>query len=299
MFAHFIEDLIHLESGDDGFNQRSCLDGTLRDAEFALRHDEDVVPQARFKVRFHLRQIQVDAAAAHLKGLHIVEKVQREIEHRAGDGLAVECDVFFIQVPAARTRKQDARRIVEFVLFAVLLEADGAKIGIAQIDLAFNHVLPRRAIGIFKIGHEGVGAGVQRIDHHLAVSRPGNFHATILDVGRAGRHHPVAFADGFRFGQKIRKFTRVECLLARGSRGQQCLPRRLKLAGKLDKKSQCTGRQDLRKFGGDGRIDRETCGEALPAVHACSLVRRSGIGEWPVAAKNFRLYTNCITISKQ
>ena len=213
MFAHFIKDFIHFKRGNDGLDQHRGLDGPLRHAEFVLCHYENIVPQARFEVRFHFRQIQIHAAVACEQGLHIVKKVQREIEHGGRYDLAVKCHVLFIEVPAARARKQHGGVGIEFVLLAVLFERDGAQIGVTQIDLALDHVFPRRAIGVLKVGHEGAGTAVQRIDDHLPVGRAGDFSAPILDVERQCGHHPVAVADVFRFGQEIRQFACIEFFL--------------------------------------------------------------------------------------
>ena len=62
--AQLVEDLVHLERGEDGLDQHGGADGAARDAELVLRADEDVVPEARFEVALHLGQIEVGAGAA-------------------------------------------------------------------------------------------------------------------------------------------------------------------------------------------------------------------------------------------
>ena len=61
-------------------------------------------------------------------------------------------------------------------------ERDRAPDRIAQIDLAFDHVCPRRRVRVFEIGHENFRAGIERVDHHFAIGRAGDFHSTILQI---------------------------------------------------------------------------------------------------------------------
>ena len=70
--------------------------------------------------------------------------------------------------------------------------------------------------GILEIGHEDAGAGIERVDHHLAVGRPGDLDAAVLEIGGDRRHGPFAFADGARLGQEIGQRALVEELLALG-----------------------------------------------------------------------------------
>jgi len=60
-----------------------------------------------------------------------------------------------------------------------LYEADGPAHGIVQVDLAFDHVGPRGAVGILEIRHESRGPRVERVDDHFAVGRPGDLHAAV------------------------------------------------------------------------------------------------------------------------
>ncbi len=64
MFAQFVQDFFHLERREDRFEQHGRLDRALRNAEFVLRHHEDVVPQTRLEMVFHLRQVVERAEAA-------------------------------------------------------------------------------------------------------------------------------------------------------------------------------------------------------------------------------------------
>jgi hypothetical protein len=122
VLAQLVQDLVHLEGGQDGLDQHGGLDRALRQAQLVLRHHEDVVPQARLEVRFHLRQVEIRAGAARQLFLGVVEHEQGEIEDAAGDALAVHQHVLFVQVPAARTHDQGRDLVVQLVLLAVLLQ---------------------------------------------------------------------------------------------------------------------------------------------------------------------------------
>ena len=53
-------------------------------------------------------------------------------------------------------------------------------------------------------------AGIQRVDNHLAIGRPGDFDPSVLDVARDRRTLPVAFADLFRLGQEVEPFALIK-----------------------------------------------------------------------------------------
>jgi hypothetical protein len=70
-------------------------------------------------VAFHLRQVEERAGAAGDLLLGVVEEDQGEVEDAAGDALAIDGDVLFVQVPAARTDLQGGDLVVELVFLAV------------------------------------------------------------------------------------------------------------------------------------------------------------------------------------
>ena len=61
VLAQLVEDLVHLERGEDGLDQDGGADGAARDAERVLRVDEHVVPEPRFEMALELRQVEVRA----------------------------------------------------------------------------------------------------------------------------------------------------------------------------------------------------------------------------------------------
>jgi hypothetical protein len=63
MLAKLVEDLVHLERGEDRLDQDRSLDGASWYAELVLGQLEDVVPEPRLGVALQLRQVEVRAGA--------------------------------------------------------------------------------------------------------------------------------------------------------------------------------------------------------------------------------------------
>ena len=59
-----------------------------------------------------------------------------------------------------------------------------------------------------------VGAGVERVDHHLPVDRAGDLDAAVGEVGRRRRHAPLTPPDIFGLRQEARQLAAVEAGLA-------------------------------------------------------------------------------------
>ena len=157
--------------------------------------------------------------------------------------MALHQKMFLRQVPSARAHEQRSRLLVELVLLAFGAgEADLAPHRIAQVHLAIDHVAPGGRGRILKIGHEDIGAGIERVDHHLAIDRAGNLDAAVLEIGRNGRDAPLTLANGGRFRQKIVEFPCAQRFCPGHARGQQSLPLGLEVA------RQCA--QKLERFRG-------------------------------------------------
>ena len=142
MTTEFIQDFIHLKCGRKRFDQNGRLDGAYRNAEGLLREFKDFIPQARFKVALHLRQIVERTEASGVQFRAIVEDVQSEIEQARGDRLTINQQMRLLHMPSARTHDHHCRLFSECVGFA------GLRIGIVQIaagiilhvDLTIDHV---------------------------------------------------------------------------------------------------------------------------------------------------------------
>ena len=102
MLAQLIQNFVHLEGSENGFDQHGRLDRALRDAEFLLGDGENIVPQTCFQMAFHFWQIEIGAGAFCHQRFDVMEKIHAEIEHRTGHRLAVDQHMLLDQVPAAR-----------------------------------------------------------------------------------------------------------------------------------------------------------------------------------------------------
>ncbi len=101
-------------------------------------------------------------------------------------------EMFLRQMPAARTHHQHGGVRLHVVVLALRRgELDRAGDRVAQVALAVEQAFERRRRRILEIGHEHLRAGVQRVDDHLAIDRPGDLDAAVLQCGgnRARRCH--------------------------------------------------------------------------------------------------------------
>jgi hypothetical protein len=91
-----------------------------------------------------------------------------------------------------------------------IFEGDGSADGVAEVDLAFDEVVPGGRGGVLEVGHEDLGAGVERVDDHLAVDGAGDLDAAVEQVGGERRDGPFGVADGPGFGQEVGALAGVE-----------------------------------------------------------------------------------------
>ena len=115
-------------------------------------------------------------------------------------------------MPAARADEEDGGVVDELVtLFGGgVVEGDGAADGVAQVELAVEQVVPGGRGGVLEVGHEDLGAGVERVDDHLAVDGAGDLDAAVLEVGGDGRDGPRGFANLARFREEVGADSGVE-----------------------------------------------------------------------------------------
>jgi hypothetical protein len=216
-------------------------------AEGVLRAQEDVVPQARFEVALELREIEerTDAAAHQL--LRVVEEIEPEVDEGAGRDLAVDDQVFLGKVPAARPDEEDRRLLLERVLLPVRgLERDRSADRVIEILLAVDEVRPRGRRRVLEVGHEHVGAGVQRVDDHLAVDRAGDLDAAIEQHLGHGRARPVAGAYVGGLGEEVGELAAVELSLSLGTLGEELFHARPERAHEIGDEFERFRRQDER-----------------------------------------------------
>ena len=121
-------------------------------------------------------------------------------------------------------------------------------------------------MGVLEVGHEAIGAGIQRVDDHLAIDRPGDFDAAVPQIGRQRRDAPVrrrGCASVFR--QEVGHLAGVESGLPLAPRGQQHVPAGVELAVQIGDEAQRFGRQD----GGVGGRHRPPHFDAVRTCDPC------------------------------
>ena len=170
-----------------------------------------------------LRQVEGRRRAFGDLGLGAVEDVKAEIEQRAGHLLAVDDDMALGQMPAARPHHQHGGLTLERVGLAACRvgEVDLAGPAVLQVGLALDHVGEDGRGRVLEIGHEDLGAGIERIDDHLAIDGAGDLDPAVEKVGRDLGDGPVAFADRFGLGEKVRQLAGVKVFLALHAPRQQ------------------------------------------------------------------------------
>jgi len=97
----------------------------------------------------------------------------------------------------------------------------GSVKSVLQVGLAFDHVGENGRGRVLEIGHEDLGAGIERIDDHLAIDRTGDLDPAVEKVVRDLGDGPVAFSYGLCLGEKIGQLAGVEIFLAPHAPRQQ------------------------------------------------------------------------------
>ena len=142
---------------------------------------EDIAPPASLFVMFELGHVEIRPAAIGKDLPQIVVEIENEIEQGAGNWLTLVKHMRLRQVKAAHPRNQHTGGACQRVMLAGrrIIVGNRSRICVAQIDLSLDHVAPSRRERIFEIGHESLDRRVQRIDHHFAVGRTGDFDAAV------------------------------------------------------------------------------------------------------------------------
>jgi hypothetical protein len=72
------------------------------------------------------------------------------------------------EMPPARADEQRRDPLVQAIDPSVGVPVlDRALDRVNEVDLALDHVAPRRRVRVLEVRHEDIGAGVERVDHHL------------------------------------------------------------------------------------------------------------------------------------
>ncbi len=203
-----------------------------------------------------------------------MEDVQPEVEEAGADGFPVDGEVFLRQVPAPGPHHQGGGLVVEAVVLARGEQLDRSLDCVLKVDLTDDQVVPGRGVGVFEIGHEDPGPGVQGVDHHLALHRAGDLHPPVGEgLGGLG-HRPLAMANVGGFGEEIRPLAGVEAGLALGAGGEQLAPAGVETLVQSDQEVDGLGGQyplgggvgreaDVRRHGEDYEKDRHCLSSEL------------------------------------
>ena len=104
--SQFKKNLLHLESGREGFNKNCPANCVMGHADIRLRKDEDVVPETSFEIMFHFREIEIWARATLDELMGIVIEVKSKVKERARYGRVVDSDARFVEMPSSWTMVQ-------------------------------------------------------------------------------------------------------------------------------------------------------------------------------------------------
>lgn len=146
------DDLIHLESGENGLDEDCTSDSASWDGNEILGEVENVVPETGLEVRLHLGEVEVWAVSTLDELLGVMEEVETEVEQGTGDWLAVNGEVLLIQVPSSWADDESWELLVgtELVFLSSQLEINLSADGIVKVDLSVDHVAPGWGRGVLE-----------------------------------------------------------------------------------------------------------------------------------------------------
>ena len=245
VLAQLVEDLLHLERGEDRLDQDGAANRPGRDADLLLCERERVGPEARLEMRLELREVEVRPAAPLELLAGVARHVQPEVEERGRDRLAVDERVALRQVPAAGPDQERRDLLVQPVCLVGRLERDVAVYGVGDVSLPLDDVFPLRRARVLVVGHEDAGTRVERVDHHLPVDRARDLATPVLQVGRRGRDAPVPLANSARLCEERRIRAGVELALSLPTALEQLEAGRVELAMEALDERERLPRQDV------------------------------------------------------
>src|SRR5262245_4485851 len=142
-------------------------------------------------------------------------------------------------MPTPASDKQGGGSFSELILLSFRAgKINSTRDCIPQVDLALKVVIPGGRVRILEISHEDIGAGVERVDDHLPLDRPGDLHPAVLQIVRDRRDSPIALANLFCLGEKVRETAFGNLLLPRHSLYQQLLSAAFELLREFSQKFQ-------------------------------------------------------------
>ena len=117
---------------------------------------------------------------------------------------------------------------------------------VLEVGLALDHVGEHGRGGVLEIRHEHLGAGIQRVDDHLAVDGSGDLDPPVEEVGGDRGDRPVAVANSLGLRQEMRQLAGVEQFLPRRSPREQLTAAAVETTVQVGEESERLGRKDFR-----------------------------------------------------
>ena len=110
MVPQLEKDFLHLERSREGLNENGSADGVMRDANVRLGKDKNIVPETRFKIVFHFREVKVWPRSTLDELMCIMIEVEGKVEDGSRDGGIVDRHAGFVEVPSSRTETYEVSR---------------------------------------------------------------------------------------------------------------------------------------------------------------------------------------------
>ena len=246
--AQLVEDLVHLEGGQDRLDQHRGLDRAARQAQLvpgpARRRRSTAALRGGFPAWAGRSTGPLPLSS---RAWALWKKYRPKSKSEPEIGWPSTEHVLLVEVPAARPDHQRGGVLVERVLLALGAGVlDRAADRVAQVDLALERGVPGGRVRVLEVGHEHLRAGVERVDDHLAIDRAGDLDAAVVQVGR-DRARPASRPRGCSpvSGRKSGSSPRVEPGLDLRPAGQQLPPPAVEGPVQLGHERQGLGREDL------------------------------------------------------
>ncbi len=149
MLAQGMQNFMHLKHRRQGFDQHGRANAAARQAEVIFGEGKYIGPPFCLAVMFEFWQIVVDAGSAAQSLLVIEVEVERKINQRAGDDLAVDENLLVRKRQAAHPGDEQSGITFHLIVLAaigipVIHIGAGIVIGIPQVFLAVYQAFPGR-----------------------------------------------------------------------------------------------------------------------------------------------------------
>ena len=147
-----------------------------------------------------LGQIEIRSRATLTQGLGVVEQVQTEVDEGTRHLRSIHLQMLFVQMPAAGPHDERGNTVLQAIRLAfrrvvreMLLLTASRRLTCPSITLA--------QVGVSESSQSAMNTFAPEFNALMiifAIGGPGDFNATVLQIGRDRRHLPVAVPDSLR-----------------------------------------------------------------------------------------------------